>query len=84
MNLKTYKNLQVGDKVKLLVPLESNSGSQKHPAGTVLKIHDKTTRVRKSRGMPIFFWNAVVPGTEVYPCPLLTGLTRPEEIELYR
>lgn len=83
MNLKAYKALQIGDTVKLLVPMESNSGEQKHRIGTVLKIHCQTSRVRKSRGMPGFFWNAVIPGTEKYTSPLLTGLTKPEEIELY-
>lgn len=83
MNLKAYKALKIGDKVKLLVPKESNSGSQKHRVGTILEVHAQTPRVRKSVGMPWFFWNCIVPGTGIYPLPLKTGITNPEEIELY-
>jgi hypothetical protein len=82
MTLNQYKNLKIGDKVKLLVPITANSVGLTHPAGTILEVHRQTPRVRQSQGMPWFFWNCILPGTEEIAYKSITGITKPEEIEL--
>lgn len=77
MNTSQYKTITIGDKVKLLRPMSSNSGGVLYPADTILEVIYKTPRVRQSQGLPWFFWNCALPG-QTFP---LVGICNPNEID---